>query len=345
MWQLPYHVHGHTYPVYTSPISSATLEVPLALPIEAKPLSLQSLSHLNKHILDLRAVANVLLCQPKKAAKPLSVASLLKRSYELDAALTSWRGDFISSLHFAPVKFKAPAGWKLDLEYADVYSDLWAAKLWNTFRTSRIFIQIVILNSIVWFELGQPDQKVKADRLDRKMSARSDCLLAKDLLQSMVDEIVSSVPFHLGYVTGVNSKTPRPKCLNFTPSPSQLRNLGTVFILWPLYVTRTVPIISDARGAEIKALIADIAKEVGLNPHLVSATLREDYQLSHGRGCQTQLQNRNPQSGYHRDSVANNIPCLDNSATTLSGRRSNHLNKLRGLHLFNQIYDRVGHPY
>ena len=143
-------------------------------------------------IADLRAFEKEVFGKPGNRPLLEKVIELMERASQVDATLAEWPKSL-------PKSWKWKKGYGLDHlpddvrasmvyeDRMDVYTDLWVANTWNSYRSSRILIQSIILNCIPWITTSSEAPSLA----DQSTFA---CLIT----QEMVDAICASIPFHLG---------------------------------------------------------------------------------------------------------------------------------------------------
>jgi hypothetical protein len=154
----------------------------------------------------------------KGICDPAVVAEML---LPIDQKLEQWRKELPASWQYKSYTALDPttsSSSTYDSCY-DVYTDLWIASIWNSYRTSRLLVHEHIMS--VAFTFGTADDN---DMLQA----------AARVLKRMVDEICHSVPFHLGVQRKGNSR-------RFEDSEAIP---GCYLLIWPLFASgmrRTTP--------------------------------------------------------------------------------------------------------
>jgi hypothetical protein len=210
-----------------------------------------------------------------------AILELIECCQHLDTALVTWRETIPSDWEYT----SRPNGTSAQDDFnpetsevypgkVDVYPDIWIARAWNSYRTTRIFAQAVILRSVAWLA-GSDTQN------PRVISQIAAALQARQIVQQMVDEICASVPFHLGHPMTTSKETPSTFGDNpYTNAANSLEdptteNLGGYFILWPLYLARSTRIIPSGQERWITFRILSVARQHGIDDELVVTKLSE----------------------------------------------------------------------
>lgn len=240
-------------------------------PFHAEQSVANNLTKLTLRVPKIRMLADRLFCEKRSESTTSAILQLIECCQHLDSALLTWREttpehwkytsqpNFTSILcNFDPETSEVYPG------NVDVYPDVWTAKAWNSYRTTRILVQAIILRSAAWLAGGNIQDP-------RVISQIAVALQARQVVQTMVDEICASVPFHLGLTTKVGNKSNMNMINNQEDQTTQ--HFGDYFLLWPLYLARSARIISNEQRRWMTARVLNIARHLGVEEDLVLAKL------------------------------------------------------------------------
>ncbi|MCJ1287232.1 hypothetical protein MMC26_006580 [Xylographa opegraphella] len=227
----------------------------------------------------LRATAKEILRQPMSMNTAAEIVELMSEARRVDREIAAWT-------------FKIPDDWKytivgmiegMDNPATDQYYpgpmhsylDLWSANIWNNYRSYRIFCQMIILNCL--------------ERLIPSWERTSTSAYCSTLaiLQALVNDICSSVPYHLGfpdYVYQSNESAPNHDYIlamddigipHHKPDPCPRSNnvvsMGGFFLTWQLFVAFNVVAIPEAQRIWLNSRLRYIGDAVGINQATVVA--------------------------------------------------------------------------
>jgi hypothetical protein len=235
------------------------------LPGESNTTVANQLTSLQLVIPDLRAKANELLSQPKDEYVIQDVVKLMEDSQVADENLSKWPDVLPPSWH--PKTVASMEGEPEDIDEAEIwpgnidsYYDVWVASMWNSYRTSRIFVQAIVVRCIQW--LGSSLQYKQLPEFKAATAA----------LQQMVDDTCASVPYHMGYGVPENdlreSKYPPPQENLPFQKPNHAQSvmaLGGYFLLWPLFTAASVVTTPAEQRQWLRGRLFFIAKRFGIN--------------------------------------------------------------------------------
>jgi hypothetical protein len=218
-------------------------------------------------------LAENLFCEKRAESVTRAILQLIKCCQRLDTALATWCDTVPENWKYTsrprgkstPDDFDSETS-EVYTENVDIYPDVWTAKTWNSYRTTRILVQAIILRSVAWLaECDSPNPRV--------IPHMGLALQARQIVQQMVYEICACVPFHLGRSTKIGDK-PFTIMTN-SPEDQTTENLGGYFILWPLYLARSTRMIPNEQKRWITARILHVARHLGFDEELVWTKLNE----------------------------------------------------------------------
>ncbi|MCJ1400211.1 hypothetical protein MMC11_003415 [Xylographa trunciseda] len=236
---------------------------------------------LSMQIPTLRATAKELLQRrPMNMDTASEVVDLMHEAQRVDRETAAWT-------------FKIPDEWKYttvgmiqDMENPATaqfypgpmhgYHDLWGANIWNNYRSNRIFCHMIILNCLE--RLIPSWERVYTTEYQSTITT----------LQTLVNDVCSSVPFHLGFpdsvyqVTGSglpnNGQTLAMDDLELPVHRPDLRtrsknvvSMGGFFLTWQLFVAFNVVAIPEAQRIWLNNRLRYIGDVCGINQAAILA--------------------------------------------------------------------------
>ena len=253
---------------------------------------------LSMQIPTLRATAKVVLRRPMNMDTAAEIVELMYEAQRVDREIAAWT-------------FKIPDNWKYtivgivqgmeDPATAQCYPgpmhsyvDLWAANIWNNYRTNRIFCQMIILNCL--------------ERLIPSWERASTTEYCSTIatLQALVNDICSSVPFHLGFPDSVYqeigsglSNHDQKLAMDdlelplHKPDPStrskKIVSMGGFFLTWQLFVAFNVVALPESQRVWLNNRLRYIGDACGINQAIVVAD----------RGLRSLAMGRSPNGARH----------------------------------------------
>jgi hypothetical protein len=180
-------------------------------------------------------VTRIRVLRALKSEDRADLAIRLSECQWMDEELVGWAGNIPESYSFEATD--SPVGWE-DLEFnlqEHRYRDTYSQRLWNSWRTARIFANVLAYRCAV--VLGED-----VDGPGYLWNA-----------QAMADEICSSIPVEMRYDT-----TPAP---SFSPSQQAV---AAFFLLWPLFVARGILSLPVSQKEWIRRRMLGIAEKYQL---------------------------------------------------------------------------------
>jgi hypothetical protein len=148
---------------------------------------------------------------------PDKLQHFISRAVLLDQQFESWLTTLPETWNYAV--YTAPAGHGDDAAYGcryHIYYDLWTGSMWNTYRSARIMLNLVIVG---WL-------KASSESTADLTIYSSESAHAIDIMHQLSRDICESVSFHLKSYPG---------CMDIP------RAIGGYFVLWPLFAACNPP--------------------------------------------------------------------------------------------------------
>lgn len=247
------------------------------IPLHGKWSVTNILTQFALQVAKLRTLSDGLVCHERSESTIRAILDLIKRCQDLNTLLATWRETIPEiwkytsrSYDLEPDNFDCETS-KVYPGNVDVYPDIWVARTWNTYRTTRIFVQAIILRCVVWVAGGDTWGQCVGFQV----------AVALQIIKELVDEICASVPFHLGHCTTTllrdTVKLGDSLDTNTTNGQEDMttKHLGGYFLLWPLCVARSTRVISQEQARWITTRLLYIAGDFGLDERLVLKELNE----------------------------------------------------------------------
>jgi hypothetical protein len=156
------------------------------------------------------------------ASTPDKLQSFISRAILLDQQFDLWLTTLPETWNYAV--YTAPPGHGHDAAYDSryhIYYDLWTGSMWNTYRSARIMLNLVLVG---WL-------KASSESTADLATYPSECAHAIQIMYQLSRDICESVSFHLKSYPG---------CVD-TP-----RAIGGYFVLWPLFAASNPPGVDSA---------------------------------------------------------------------------------------------------
>ena len=228
-----------------------TIEDWSEFPALEKEKAANRLTLLTLKLPNLRASAQRTFSVPQCNEKSEMVKDLMRDATVLGQSLSTWPCEL-------------PESWRLDtvayineldtVETAEAYygpihkyPDLWVAFTYNKWRICMIFIQAIILNCAEW--LSSTSSVIRPELGE-----------ARIVLQTMVNEICASIPFHLGIKS---NKTCEKAFIDPHIVARFAQKLGGYYLIWPIFVAGSVSCIPKTQRIWLKHRLAHIGQREG----------------------------------------------------------------------------------
>ncbi|KAJ9648742.1 hypothetical protein H2199_000655 [Coniosporium tulheliwenetii] len=210
------------------------------------------LTVLSLQLPEIRARSKALQNRHRNPAAMLEALALLNDALRVDADLEQWARTLPDAWGYKTVS------WKHDMpddlanapQYPGpkhVYEDTFIANIMNDYRVSRIFCQSVVLSCTTW--LSPPGED---------LSTESQCLVARHIIQQMVDDICASVPFHMDYSL-------QSKARSMGQDEAAAEALGGYFLVWPVFVALNTECVPRQQREWLQGRLSHIGYTFGLN--------------------------------------------------------------------------------
>ncbi|EME81382.1 uncharacterized protein MYCFIDRAFT_155566 [Pseudocercospora fijiensis CIRAD86] len=185
------------------------------------------------------------------------VTEMLVEAFEIQRGLLDWEQQIPAQWGYRSIanrRFSAP-----DVDSIDdvevwpgptmhVYKDVHIACIRNNNRVSQILCCSIVIDALKW--LNEDPARCTSD--ERFISARH-------RLQTLVDEICYSVPFHM-YGPDLSENMQAGKKIR---NASQA--IGGYFLIWPLYTASNMQDIPDIQRRWMRGRLAAISRQYGLD--------------------------------------------------------------------------------
>ena len=181
-------------------------------------------------VVNLRNLAKQIKDTSNDLSNDIANDELLNKALEIDQKLSDWKLSVPQEWASAPAVDTSPAALRKFQAYGDrmdIYYDVWVAGTWNSYRSSRILVNLVVLMCI--------------DRLAATGSSTPpvDRPSVLSYLQTLVDDICASLPYHLGdkkrrgefHLATYPTVDRKPTCRGHLRSAA---SLGGWFLMTPL---------------------------------------------------------------------------------------------------------------
>ncbi|CAG8954880.1 hypothetical protein HYFRA_00008567 [Hymenoscyphus fraxineus] len=222
-----------------------------------------AITRIKLHIAELRAEMNDTLSTcPRTPEYFQMVADIMRRAHVMEQEYHEWEASL-------------PEWWRpktvawvdnhaaTDFSKSEVcpgkvesYHNIWVATIWNHARVARIGASGIIVRCAAWM-CSPVDYRTTPEYAH-----------ATRLCVDLVTDIISSVPFHLGWDIGKGGSLSSADPLSFEAGLEAFSNpkgYGGFFALWPLFVCSTADYITDSQRAWVKGRMMYISETLGLN--------------------------------------------------------------------------------
>jgi hypothetical protein len=213
----------------------------------------------------LQSLVNNILSQPSWSVSENGISDLIRVTEDLDHELAVWASN-------------VPPGWSYSVATnlntmsspelsnscympAEIhgYPNFYIARVWNLYRVARLIIQSILLRAASWLCFpGQNGWQHPKNTHIEKFSGQ------------LVNDICASVPFLLGYdlsqlkrpTANISSREGKfiwPQSSTCKVGQSG-KNTGRFSLIWPLYLSCSVPSISETQQRWMRAQLTWIAE-------------------------------------------------------------------------------------
>lgn len=159
-----------------------------------------------------------------------------------------------------------------------IYHSISASTIWNNYRSARVIVQELIVDTIKDLELLTNDNIGSPQRSYLVNQARQNVL-------QMVEDICASVPYILGMeiedsghlkVSGLGASIAHESDTGATLSSFQVTGAGGLTIMWPLLVAANSEVAGSDLRKWITACLDKIGHSMGINQALAMSKLIQD---------------------------------------------------------------------
>lgn len=203
-------------------------------------------------------ISRHLMCLSQTPENVDLVQVLVRQCEDLDREFLNWAKSLPEHFHWKT------AAWEFSLpeDYAkseifpgrvDVYRDLWVAYVWNMMRCSRIILASKIVRSVAW--------------IYSPMNYRTtpEFALASITCIEMINDIVASVPYHLGWFANNGKLFKQANLSGFAcGSDNAQKSLAGFFLTSPLACVQGQDFSTDSQRAWAKGRLEYIAARLGV---------------------------------------------------------------------------------
>ncbi|KAJ0417845.1 hypothetical protein BJY00DRAFT_195775 [Aspergillus carlsbadensis] len=206
---------------------------------------------------------------------------ILRLALNLDAELTSIAASVPISWHYQTVPVPRSTGGDDGLpvlftpdiwgDVYHVYTNINISSSWNNYRSAQLMIHELIIDTAKELET----QSLYAHLADEYRSLRS---RSEQVSRQLVEDIIASVPFHLGAAadtaeTSTTSSTPPSSFTGPTGIRSHVSPASGMALVWPLLIAANSGFASHELREWIVAVLEKIGYSMGLNQALAMARL------------------------------------------------------------------------
>ncbi|KAF2104577.1 hypothetical protein NA57DRAFT_70782 [Rhizodiscina lignyota] len=179
-----------------------------------------------------------------------AVSEIATAINDLDEELGEWTETVPDEWYCSVMPFEAETMKSDDIgtDHALIYSSIWVATFWNSYRSLRIFAGGLLERCV---------------RLHRTVDPAADDLIFENKPSSkdLAEDICASVPFFLGY-TGGNGERKFPYPQHIPQRPAYI--VCAYQLMWPLYVAGSVQSLPLERRRWVARRLAYIGHSVGI---------------------------------------------------------------------------------
>ena len=175
----------------------------------------------------LRLKEKILLDCPRYAPDPQLVQQLLQAAKALDENLAGWKDTVPQLWRYTSTNIEYETKTDVYPTHIDIYFDHLVASTWNSWRAYRLYVLAVIKKCTSTLAGNHENHDFKREEFE-----------AVDTIQSLVNDICSSIPFHLGHTINDkdNDSLLYPHAVGSRQGPSTTGALGTFLMKFPLSV-------------------------------------------------------------------------------------------------------------
>jgi hypothetical protein len=217
---------------------------------------LEKVMKLNLQTCELLAEVNqAMIVTPRTQEDFEKTLKLVGRAQELEKSFLTWEATLSHEWRYNTVAW-ADSIPDCDISVSEVYPgkidifpDLLVAFYYNMARVSRLFLAGFIIHCVVCiYATGDSDYRTTPDYIE-----------ASRLSIEMINDIVASIPYHLGW------RAAHSKEFGDQGDDGKGKSLGAYFLIWPLFSTLISDFTTDAQRNFIIGRMRYMTEEMGLN--------------------------------------------------------------------------------
>lgn len=223
-------------------------------------------SRLNLLTCELRADVNqAMTVMPRTQENFDRTLELIRRAQELEQGFLDWEASLSDEWRCKTVAW-ADTIPDSDLSISEVYSgkvdmfqDLFVASQWNMARVARLILAGIIIRCAAWIcapvDYRTTSHYAQASRLGIEM----------------INDIVASIPYHLGWRGFKANSEDRPTTGNissFVCGQDDIgtgKSLGAYFLIWPVFTSIVSDFATDAQRKYIIGRMRYMTEAMGIN--------------------------------------------------------------------------------
>ena len=196
---------------------------------------------------DLRRREMDLLYSPRYTPDSELVTELMQAAKTVDSDLVRWSITVPKEWHYISTRIGDATQKDVYPESIDIYDDDLIASNWNSWRMYRLQLLTIIMKCAL----------ILSTFAGKRDSERDD-LQAAENIQTLVNGICSSVPFHLGHVVDdrYRGRSLYPHALGSVLEPSPTGALGVFMLKGPLHVASTMTCIPESQRRWMREYLA-----------------------------------------------------------------------------------------
>ncbi len=232
-------------------------------------------SRLNLLTCELRADVNqAMTLMPRTAENFDKTVELIRRAQEIEQGFLDWEASLSDEWRFKTVAW-ADTIPDSDLSISEVYpgkvdmfADLFVASQWNMARVARLILSGIIIRCAAWMcapvDYRTTSHYAQASRLGIEM----------------INDIVASIPYHLGWRGFRNNseeKSTGGNISSFVCGQSEIgtgKSLGAYFLIWPVFTSIVSDFATDAQRKYIIGRMKYMTDIMGISGAAVLTQVR-----------------------------------------------------------------------
>ncbi len=186
----------------------------------------------------LRLRERELLDCPRFRPDPELVAGLMRDAKAIDDNLTRWRDTVPESWHYVSIPTRTETQADLYPKSIDIYDDNAIASNWNAWRAYRLYVLAIIEKCALVLSKFHGDPNFEWEDF-----------ASINTIRELVNDICSTIPFHLGYTINDEHRTKSiyPHAFGSVQEPSSPGAWGVFMIKWPLSVALAMSYLPESQ--------------------------------------------------------------------------------------------------